>query len=161
MRTGASGNLRYRAHRHRERGAAAVEFALVLPILLLLVFGIVQYGFYFWAMQGGTSAAREAARRAAVGDPAECTAFRSFVRARIASLGDEAGATITRTYTSPEGAARTSGADVEVGDLVSVTVTFESIDLNLPFVPFIDDGVVSQSGDSRVDYRPSTPEVCA
>jgi Flp pilus assembly protein TadG len=33
--------------RRDEGGAAAVEFALLAPIVLLLVFGIIQYGLYF------------------------------------------------------------------------------------------------------------------
>ena len=89
--------LRTRATRG-ERGAAAVEFALIVPILLLLVLGMIQYGLYFWSAQGGSSAAREAARRAAVGDYTACTAFHDDVRGRIDSLGDAANATITRTY---------------------------------------------------------------
>ena len=59
---------RFRKRRGDEGRAAAVEFALVMPILLILVFGIVQYGFYFYAMQAGSSAVGDAARRVAVGN---------------------------------------------------------------------------------------------
>ena len=38
---------RMRVYRRRESGAAAVEFALVMPILFLAVFGIIQYGLWF------------------------------------------------------------------------------------------------------------------
>ena len=137
-----------------------MEFALVLPFLLLLILGLIQYGFYFWSMQGGSSAAREAARRGAVGEPATCTSFRTYVRDRIGSAGDAGTATITRTYTTPAGAPR-AAADVEVGDLVKVRVEFDSYDMNIPFLPFVDDGQVKQSAEARVEYVRTAPEECA
>jgi Flp pilus assembly pilin Flp len=49
---------------HSERGAELIEFALVLPLLLLLVLGIVDFGFMFQRMEVVTNAAREGARLA-------------------------------------------------------------------------------------------------
>ncbi len=45
-----------------ERGAELVEMALVLPILLLLIAGIVDFGFLLHSYQVSTNAAREGAR---------------------------------------------------------------------------------------------------
>ena len=144
---------RLRGRRTRgEHGAAAVEFAILMPVLLLVVLGMVQYGLYFWSAQGGSSAAREAARRAAVGDYTACTAFVADVRSRIDSLGDAANATITRTYAN--GGSNTDPA-VEVGDVVTVSVTFNSADLNIPLVPFINNAQVTQSADARVESVPT------
>jgi hypothetical protein len=53
----------------RDRGAAAVEFALVLPLLLLIVFGIIDFGRALNAQITLTEAAREGARLAALGEP--------------------------------------------------------------------------------------------
>jgi Flp pilus assembly protein TadG len=53
----------------RDRGAAAVEFALVLPLLLLIVFGIIDFGRALNAQITLTQAAREGARLAALGQP--------------------------------------------------------------------------------------------
>ncbi|ACL66340.1 TadE family protein [Anaeromyxobacter dehalogenans 2CP-1] len=45
-----------------ERGAAAVEFALVLPLLLTIVFGTIEWGYYFFNRQVVINSAREGAR---------------------------------------------------------------------------------------------------
>lgn len=58
--------LRARHATRDERGAAAVEFALVLPILLLLLFGIIAYGYMLSFRQAMSQAAAEGAREAAV-----------------------------------------------------------------------------------------------
>lgn len=50
-----------------EEGAAAVEMALVLPLLLLLLFGIIDFGRALNAQITVTEAAREGARAAALG----------------------------------------------------------------------------------------------
>lgn len=54
--------------RRSDRGAAAVEFALLLPILFLLVMGIIQFGWYFYVSQNTADAASHVARRLQVGD---------------------------------------------------------------------------------------------
>ena len=53
-------------HRARPRGQALVEFAIVLPILALLLLGIIQFAFIFAAQIGVTNSVREAARIAAI-----------------------------------------------------------------------------------------------
>ena len=52
--------------RRSERGASAVEFGLVVPILLLLVLGIVEFGHAFQVQGTLSAAAREGARSMAL-----------------------------------------------------------------------------------------------
>ncbi|MFN3944211.1 MAG: TadE/TadG family type IV pilus assembly protein [Allosphingosinicella sp.] len=49
-----------------ERGLGAVEFALVAPVLLLLIFGMLQLGMLFIASNGLTHAVAEGARYATI-----------------------------------------------------------------------------------------------
>src|SRR5215204_889408 len=56
------------ARGRRDEGAAAVEFALVVLPLLLLVFGIISFGLYFAGSLGLSNATREAARYGVVQD---------------------------------------------------------------------------------------------
>jgi Flp pilus assembly protein TadG len=45
-----------------ESGAAAVEFAIIMTLLMLLVFGIIEFGFALYRQAILTNAAREGAR---------------------------------------------------------------------------------------------------
>jgi Flp pilus assembly protein TadG len=51
---------------NREKGSSAVEFALVLPVLMLILFGIVEFGFILYDKAIVTNASREGARRGIV-----------------------------------------------------------------------------------------------
>jgi len=48
--------------RWRDRGAAAVEFALVVPLLVMILFGIVEFGNYFFIQSTVAGAARVGVR---------------------------------------------------------------------------------------------------
>ncbi len=66
-----------------ERGAELVEFALVLPLLLVLIGGIIDFGFLFQRYEVVTNAAREGARlRSLAGytDAAARTRVREYIR---------------------------------------------------------------------------------
>jgi Flp pilus assembly protein TadG len=61
-------NHRLARNARQDRGAAVVEFALLLPVLLFLVFGIIDFGRALNAQITLTQAAREGARMAALGE---------------------------------------------------------------------------------------------
>lgn len=52
--------------RNKERGAQAVEFALVLPFLLIVIFMIIDFAFLVYNQAVITNASREAARAGSV-----------------------------------------------------------------------------------------------
>lgn len=91
-----------------ERGAAAVEFALVFPLLVLILFGIVEFGSIYNAQLMLTSAAREGARTMAVtGDAA---AAKAAVLA--ASIGMSPALTAAEVSVSPSACTATSNVTV-------------------------------------------------
>lgn len=68
----------------RDRGgAAAVEFAFILPILLLLFSGIVQFGSIMFLENHMTNVARETSRRVAVGELSQAEAVISAQQALV------------------------------------------------------------------------------
>ena len=87
-------------------GAAAVEMALVLPLLFMLVFGIIEFGFIFNRFITVTHAAREGVR--VYGLPGKTAA--DAVAAAKASAPDLAGA--VRCSASP--GTPEAGAPVQV-----------------------------------------------
>jgi Flp pilus assembly protein TadG len=94
-----------------ENGQSLVEFALVLPLLALLVFGIIQFGLFFYTYLDLTSATREGARKAAVSR----TALDGVQRAKDAISGSTSVVDDSKTtVTVVPGQPWTSGQDVDV-----------------------------------------------
>jgi Flp pilus assembly protein TadG len=67
-------------NRHRAKGQAMVEFALIIPIFLLILFGIVDLSRYVYSTNALSEVSREAARQGTVGlRPAECNGLTRVV----------------------------------------------------------------------------------
>jgi Flp pilus assembly protein TadG len=56
-----------------ERGAVAAEFAILLPVLLMILFGIIEFGMIMYGRELVTNAAREGARAGIVQGPPKRT----------------------------------------------------------------------------------------
>ncbi|MNL29411.1 TadE-like protein [compost metagenome] len=84
-----SAHLFRRSKRKSQRGIAAVEFALVLSTLLLVLYGIVSFGAVLYAQQAISRAAEDGARAfAGVNDPthaANIELVRNIVYASLAT----------------------------------------------------------------------------
>jgi len=93
-----------------EGGQSLVEFALVLPIFLLVLFAIVDFGMAFHAWIAVTNSAREGARLGAVRGPADEIVQR--VRDTTGTLDQDK---LTVTVTNAEG---------DPGDSVIVDVSY-------------------------------------
>ena len=61
----------------RERGAALVEFSIASVLLLMMLFGIISYGYVLSFKQGLTQAAAEGARAGAVGNDVSAAVARA------------------------------------------------------------------------------------
>jgi Flp pilus assembly protein TadG len=111
-----------RSRWHSEDGAQLIEFALVLPLLLLVVLGIAEFGFIFQRYEVLTNAAREGARIAVL--PGYSSAD---VQARVAAY--VAAGRVPTTAANPDvtvanvAIPTTPGGPVLSGRRVTVTYT--------------------------------------
>jgi Flp pilus assembly protein TadG len=101
--------------RSNERGANAVEFALLVPLLILLLFGIISFGWMFSQQLALNNAVREGARFAVTeGNPTaqQCQQIPTTVRASLAgsTIGDPAAVTVTSQRIGGAGALNCSVA---------------------------------------------------
>lgn len=98
--------MKIRIFARSDRAAALVEFAIVLPILLIIVFGIVDFGRALYTANNLTSAVREGARLASTQinpDPTTAgskSAVQTAVSSYVVAFGGNAGApTVSETFT--------------------------------------------------------------
>lgn len=120
---------RRRRQRKSRRGAAALEFAIVLPMLLILVMGVLEVGRLLDIQQILTCAAREGARHGAANSPT--AGAENIVRRYLKNQGLIAAAS-TATVTISTNGTTTSGFPVYQ---VRVTLPANSIHwVGLPYV---------------------------
>ena len=97
----------------RERGQATVEFAFVLPLILLAALAVIQVGLVVRDQMGVVHAAREAVR--------------------AASVDRDPGAAARAAHRSLPGATVDVGARPSLGGEITVTVEYHSV-TSLPLV---------------------------
>lgn len=115
---------------HRRRGSQIVEFALIVPVLLTMVMGIIEYGFMVKNNLTIANAARDGARAAAVGELPSTIQTRVINEAKPMTVSTSQ---ITMTRSTDQGAtfpttlgtssSNTAKNDANSGDLIKVTVT--------------------------------------
>ncbi|HUE79053.1 MAG TPA: TadE/TadG family type IV pilus assembly protein [Sphingomicrobium sp.] len=131
---------RFRILRRSERGAAAMEFALAVPVLIMLIWGIFQVGLLFWASAGMQHALGEGARFATLcinPSPTCANPTDAQIQARISSSvwGTNNGAftvspptsgagfkTLTVSYTAPTNFLFMSGPTVTLSQSKKVYI---------------------------------------
>jgi Flp pilus assembly protein TadG len=131
--------------RRAERGASAVEFALVMPFLLLLLFAVIIYGMVFAQDLSLSNSARQAARSGVVAG-ATCSGVKQTAQDNASTIGmSGADTTVTIALGTDEDHASpicTSAADdtkqpcqaSPANSNVYVTLG-HTVDKILPFVP--------------------------
>jgi Flp pilus assembly protein TadG len=129
-----------------------VEFALVMLPLLVIVFGLIQYGMYFYSAQTGSNVVNAAARQLSVGNCDTDAELQTFVDGKLGASSDGT-AVIDRTYYDVDGTelADQTPANAVIGGTVTLEMTFPTLNLNFPFVPFLDDPKVVREVSARVE----------
>jgi Flp pilus assembly protein TadG len=113
-----------------EAGAATVEFALIVVLLVSLAFGIIQFGLGLYQAQGASNGIREAARRAAVGDIRTCSGGSSSTDLTGIVNSSMAGVQHGVPSMSYSPAPSNTSGTAQAGDTVTVTVPYD-ISLNI------------------------------
>ncbi len=138
----------------REEGAVLVEFALVAPVFLLLLVGMLQFGIILNAKINQTHLASSGARYAAVDqNPNPDGTLQDYIKSRAGTQGLRTGSTVCLEFL--EGETSTFG---QPGDPVKVTMSY-----GYDLLPFLDNrlsvGSVSVVGDATMRLETVPDEI--
>ncbi|GAB3263021.1 TadE/TadG family type IV pilus assembly protein [Kineosporia babensis] len=123
--------------RGADGGAVAVEFALVLPLLMLFLFGVIQYGYGLFQLQSFGAALTEVSRGASTGI-GDCTDFDRLLGTAVSQNGISP-AEVTDAKLEWLGSdGQVTSAPQRVLGQVRITATYRPFDLGIPLVPFPD-----------------------
>lgn len=118
-------------------GATAVEFALIMIPFIILTFGMVQYGWYFYVAQTAGGAASTVARRLQVGD--------CWTGSQAYDLAKNQSNFVTGVTKTPD-----SLVGATVGT-TQITVTVEADGRILGLIPMPNDGAISRTVKAQLE----------
>jgi Flp pilus assembly protein TadG len=124
-----------RPGRQRSRGQALVEFALVLPVFILLLAGMIDFGFGFYSYMTVINGARSGAREAILNPTDTNKAIETAVNAEAVALNPAP--SIGITCATSVGVSEACSA-AQSGDTIAVKVSYTYAGIwPLPFAPTI------------------------
>jgi hypothetical protein len=135
-----------RVARNGERGQALVEFALILPILLILLLGILDFGRAVAAYNSVSNGARSGARVAIVNQ--DLDAIRDAVEAEAFGLSDVDVAFEENAEGVPDCPVTSGPCCPQLGCVIQVTVSTEYVPATPIFSQLV--GSITVSSDSRL-----------
>ena len=141
--------------RNSENGVAMVEFALVLPILMMLLFGLVDLGkgFNYWIDQ--THLANEGARWAIVNKNPGPDTLQAYIQQQATTTELKDGA--TSSVAAPLEVCITFPEGTDVGDPVHVTATATYTWFGILGLE-VTETTIAGSATMRLEARPTTYE---
>jgi Flp pilus assembly protein TadG len=114
----------YRLCRRSRQGAAAVEFAVVAPVFLLMVFGMIEFGRAIMVQQILTNATRQGARLAILDSPTPtASTVKSTVTSYLQNCGITAATVNNVTINPAEPSTAVNGTSVTV----TVQIPYSSV----------------------------------
>ncbi|MDD5262749.1 MAG: pilus assembly protein [Methylacidiphilales bacterium] len=129
----------------RRKGQAVVEFALIVPLLLTMMLGIVEFGWLIQNEMTLANAAREAARAAALGNTTTYIQTRATTMASPLTISTDTMAYSTDNGTTwltwPSDSGSNNG--VPSGALIKITLTATNHQLT-NFIPGLNSLLMSQ-----------------
>ncbi len=123
-----------RKTRRRERGQALIEFAFVMPLLVLILMGVFDLGGAVYAFNVMASAAREGARYG-IFNPSDSNGIQQQAKANTAALDPNLISVTTRCNVVPVPGGSTNSTCPYKPSLLEVTVTYQFRPFTLLFSP--------------------------
>ncbi len=124
--------------------------ALIMPLLVLMVFGMIVFGIQLFRSQSIQAAAREGGRLAAVGSTYTDVAARAFAEQHVAATAAALTVTVTRDATPITGST-VACRDGDTGATVTVVVKVTTPADHALSVPFL--GTVGPDFSSKAAFR--------
>jgi len=121
--------------RHQERGAALLEAAFTIPLLLLVAIGIFEFGRAYQTWQVLTNAAREGARMAVLPDPTEGKAEAralAYMKSGLLDKAEAAAITVNRNDSFEVNGSNVSASRVTIDYPFSFIVLGPVVQLVVP-----------------------------